>query len=132
MDTFEHRDQEKYESVSLTVDQWKQVIERAESSDGRDLHMFILRSWANQQVVTNGSINAFRGTVVEDVTDRRNGSTAIGVITRFVRSVTGNPKASCYEWNTINGEWTIGTFQTMSLRMALGHSRAPKGSGGIP
>jgi len=131
MSGFEHSGQENYEAVELTSEQWKQVIERAENSDGRDLHMYILRSWANQQVVTNGSIAAFRGNVIQDVGDRRNGSTAIGVITRFVRSVTGNPKASCYDWNTIKGEGTIGTFQTMYLRMAMGHSRAPKGSEGI-
>ena len=131
MNEVEHSGQENYESATLTINEWKQVIEKAESSGGSDLHMYILRSWANQQVVTNGSIAAFRGNVIEDLGDRRNGFTAIGVITRFVRSVTGNPKASCYDWDTIEGEWTIGTFQTMSLRMAMGHSRAPKGSEGI-
>jgi len=131
MTEIEHHNQDQYEKVHLTIDQWKQVIEKAESAGGRDLHMYILRSWANQQVITNGSINAFRGTVIEDVTDRKNGATAIGNITKFVRAVTGNPKATCYSWNTIRGEWTIGTYQTFSLRKALGHTRAPKGSEGI-
>ena len=93
--------------------------------------MYILRSWANQQVVSNASICAFREIVVEDVTDRRAGSTAIGTITNFVRDVTGNPKATCYEWNTIKGEWSLGTYQTFSLRMALGAKRAPSGGEGV-
>tara|TARA_B110000503_G_C6878184_1_gene301547 strand:- start:112 stop:510 length:399 start_codon:yes stop_codon:yes gene_type:complete len=127
----EHPDEEKYEAVELTVGQWEQVIEKAKNAEKSDLHMYILRSWANQQVVTNGSICAFRGKVIEVITDRKTGSTAIGTISKFVRDITGNPKATCYEWNTIKGEWTLGTFQTFSLRMALGAKRAPSGSEGI-
>jgi len=127
----EHSNEEKYEGVQLTVNQWEQVIEKASNTEKSDLHMYILRSWANQQVVTNGSICAFRGKIVEVVTDRSTGSSAIGTISRFVRDVTGNPKATCYEWNTIKGEWTLGTFQTFSLRMALGAKRSPSGSVGI-
>ena len=93
--------------------------------------MYILHSWTNQQVVTNASIAAFRGEVIEEITDRRIGSTAIGTISRFVRDVTGNPKATCYGWKTIRGEWTLGTFHTFSLRMALGAKRAPSGIAGI-
>ena len=131
MSNSEHQDQDKYEGVELTVSQWEQVIEKAKRSEKSDLHLYILRSWANQQVVSNGSICAYRGKVVEDVSDRSSGSTAIGTISRFVRDVTGNPKATCYEWNTIKGEWTVGTFQTFSLRLALGAKRAPSGSEGI-
>jgi hypothetical protein len=131
MSEVEHPDQDKYEAIDLTVEQWKQVIVKASRADGRDLHLYILKSWANQQIVTNGSINAFRGNVIEDVTDRKNGSTAIGNITRFVRAVTNNSKATCYEWNTIRGEWSIGTYQTFSLRLAFNKKRAPKGSEGI-
>ena len=93
--------------------------------------MYILRSWANQQVISNASICAFREIVIENVTDRSSGSIAIGTISKFVRDITGNPRATCYEWNTIKGEWTIGTYQTFSLRMALGAKRAPSGSEGI-
>ena len=131
MANYEHPDQEKYEGVGLTVNQWEQVVEKASSAPASDLHMYILRSWANQQSVSNASICAFRGVVIEDVTDRSSGSTAIGTISRFVRDVTGNPKATCYEWNTIKGEWTLGTYQTYSLRIALGAKRAPSGSDGI-
>ena len=127
----EHQGEDKYESVELTVEDWKAIIEKAKKAEKSDLHMYILRSWANQQVVSNASICAFKEIIVEDVTDRSIGSAAIGTISRFVRDVTGNKIATCYEWNTIRGEWTLGTFQTFSLRMALGHKRAPKGSEGI-
>ena len=115
----------------MTVGQWKQVIEKAQSAEKSKLHMYILRSWANQQVISNASICAFREIVIENVTDRSSGSIAIGTISKFVRDITGNPRATCYEWNTIKGEWTIGTYQTFSLRMALGAKRAPSGSEGI-
>ncbi len=127
----EHPDEDKFEGVELTIEEWKQVIEKASSTEKSDLHMFILRSWANEQSVSNASICAFREKVIEDVTDRSTGSTAIGTISRFVRDVTGNPKATCYEWNTIKGEWTLGTYQTFSLRMALGASRKPSGGEGL-
>ena len=126
MNEVEHSGQENYESATLTINDWKQVIEKAESSKGSDLHLYILRSWANQQVVTNASINAFRENVVDDATSRQTGANAIGQISKFVHSVTGNPKATCYSWNEIRGEWTIGQAQRTSLRMALGHSGAPK------
>ena len=127
----EHPDEDKYEDVDLTINQWEQVIEKASSAEKSDLHMFILRSWANQQSVSNASICAFRKIVIEDVSDRSSGSTAIGTISRFVRDVTGIPNATCYEWNTIKGEWTLGTYQTFSLRMALGASRKPSGGEGL-
>ena len=73
--------------------------------------MYVLLSWANQQVVTNASIYAFRGQIIEDVTDRVSGSNAMSQITKFVRSVTGNSKHTCYQWHTIKGEWSIGLFK---------------------
>jgi len=127
----EHPDQDLYENAELTISQWEQVIEKAQNAEKSDLHMYILRSWANQQSVSNASICAFREIITEDITDRSSGSTAIGSITRFVRDVTGNPKATCYEWNTIKGEWTLGAFQTFSLRKALGASRIAKGGAGL-
>jgi hypothetical protein len=127
----EHPDQDLYENAELTISQWEQVIEKAKNAEKSDLHMYILRSWANQQSVSNASICAFREIIIEDITDRSSGSRAIGNITRFVRDVTGNPKATCYEWNTIKGEWTLGAFQTFSLRKALGASRIAKGGAGL-
>jgi len=127
----EHPDQDLYENAELTISQWEQVIEKAKNAGKSDLHMYILRSWANQQSVSNASICAFREIVIEDITDRSSGSTAIYSISRFVRDVTGNPKATCYEWNTIKGEWTLGAFQTFSLRKAFGASRISKGGAGL-
>lgn len=59
------------------------------------------------------------------------GSLAIGAILKFVRDVVGNPLATCYEGNTMKGEWTLGLFQTYSLRKALGVSRKPSGGKGL-
>ena len=127
----EHPDQDLYENAHLTISQWEQVIERAKNADKSDMHMYILRSWANQQSVSNASICAFREIVVEDINDRKTGSNAIGQISKFVRDVTGIPKATCYEWNSIKGEWTLGGFQSYSLRKAFGASRIPKGGSGL-
>ena len=65
----EHPDQDKYENAHLTISQWEQVIEKAKNAEKSDLHMYILRSWANQQSVSNASICAFKEIIVEDNTD---------------------------------------------------------------
>lgn len=116
--------------VELTIDQWKLVIETARTYDKSDLHMYLLTSWANQQVVTAASICAFTGQVVKEAKDRQTASSAISSISKLVRSATGNPKATCYLWNSIRGEWTIGVYQTISLRKAFGTTRLPSGSNG--
>lgn len=124
-----HSGQENYEDFELTTDQWAQVIEKAKAAPQSDLHLYILRSLANQQVVTSASINAFKGRVVETAEDRKIASTAIGNISRWVRDevgkeggneVTNSDTATFYQWNDIRGEWTIGHFQCKSLRQALG------------
>ena len=127
----EHPDQHLYVDAELTISQWEQVIEKAKNADKSDMHMYILRSWANQQSVSNASICAFKEIIVEDNTDRKTGSNAISQISKFVRDVTGIPKATCYEWNSTKGEWTLGAFQTYSLRKAFGASRIPKGGSGL-
>ncbi|MEX0502595.1 hypothetical protein AB3X55_03260 [Alphaproteobacteria bacterium LSUCC0719] len=121
-----HAGQENYEDFELTTDQWSQVIEKARAAPQSDLHLYILRSLANQQVVTSASINAFKGRVVETAEDRKIASTAIGNISAWVREVT-KPKATFYQWNEIRGEWTIGHFQRESLRQALGGNPCPDG-----
>ena len=130
MTDFEHPDQEKYEHVQLPVDQWKKVIERAEATNN-ELYMFILRSWANQQSISAASLSAFRGKVIAEAIDRRDGSSAIGQISKWVRDLTGNPRATCYEWNAIKGEWTVGYYQLASLRLAFGVDRVPSGVSGF-
>ena len=95
------------------------VIEKAKAAPEADLHLYILKSLANQQVVTSASINAFKGRVVETAEDRKTASTAIGNISAWVRKVTDHTEAAFYQWNEVRGEWTIGHFQRKSLRQAL-------------
>ena len=118
--------QEQYESIDLSKSEWEQVISKAETSDASEFHMFVLRCLANQQVVTNGSINAFQRNVIKNSKDRTVSSSEIGLISRWVREVTGNPRATFYSWNSIKAEWSIGYFQTRTLRQALGSSALPE------
>jgi len=37
-----------------------------------------------------------------------------------VRTVTGEDKASFFEWHPVSGEWSIGSYQMRALRKALG------------
>ena len=108
-----HTGQENYEDYELTTDQWRGVLEKAKASPEADLHLYILRSLANQQVVTSASINAFKGRVVETAEDRKTASTAIGNISRWVRDEVRNEAvnpdtATFYQWNEVRGEWTSG------------------------
>lgn len=105
------------EYIDLTKDQWIEVIEKASSSE---ISMFILRSWANSQTVSWGSINAFNGKIVESDDDRKFASTRIGNITTWIRQVTSRNNGSCYIWNKDSGSWSIGYYQTYNLREALG------------
>ena len=127
-----HTGQENYKDYELTTDQWRGVLEKAKASPEADLHLYILRSLANQQVVTSASINAFKGRVVETAEDRKTASTAIGNISRWVRDEVRkeavNPDtATFYQWNEVRGEWTIGHFQRKSLRQALDGTPCPNG-----
>ena len=131
-----HTGQENYEDYELTTGEWAKVIEKAKAAPEADLHLYILRSLANQQVVTSASINAFKGRVVETAEDRKTASTAIGNISRWVRDELREPggnevanpdTATFYQWNDIRGEWTIGHFQRKSLREAFDGTPCPNG-----
>jgi len=119
----------EYKSILLSVEQWKQVLVHVEGTANSNKYMFILRCWANAQVVTNSSYVAFEGIVAEDLTDRTITGLRIGNITKWVKNVTGitDPTPSVYQWNQIKGEWTIGWDQCGNLRQALGFSKMPKG-----
>lgn len=119
----------EYASVVLTVAQWNKVLGHIKKSENSEKYMFILRSWANAQVVTNASYMAFEGFVAEALADRNTASLRIGNITKWVKAVTGvdEPMPSVYQWNQIKGEWTIGWDQCGNLRQALGSSKMPKG-----
>ena len=122
-----HTGQENYEDYELTTGEWAEVIEKAKAAPEADLHLYILKSLANQQVVTSASINAFKGRVVETAEDRKTASTAIGNISAWVRKVTDHTEAAFYQWNEVRGEWTIGHFQRKSVRQALDGTPRPNG-----
>ena len=110
------------ESIVLTKEQWSEVIRKAEASTQSEKFMFILRSWANSQTVSWGSINAFSGNIVESDEDRKSGSALIGNITKWVSQITGiqDTKCYCYYWDKNIGSWNIGYYQTFALRQAFG------------
>lgn len=114
-----HTGQKNYKDYELTTGEWAKVIEKSKAAPEADLHLYILRSLANQQVVTSASIDAFNGRVAETAEDRKTASTAIGNISRWVRDgirkevgneVTNPDTATFYQCNEVRGEWTIGHF----------------------
>ena len=127
---------ENAKGVVLSQDDWKKVIEWAESHNN-PVYIFILRCLANQQVVTAHAINAFKGLVIQDREFVKSANKFIGEITHKVKTVMGIPssepheeRASWYNWNTIRKEWTTGWSQTRNLRAAFGATGDPwKGDG---
>ncbi len=105
------------EYVDITKDQWAAVIVKASSSE---VATFILKSWANTQTVSWGSINAFNGSVVESENERKLASARIGNITTWVRQAASRGSGVCYIWNKDAGTWNIGYYQAYALREAFG------------
>ena len=103
----------------LSKDQWTEVIEKARNAENSGLHLFLLRSLANEQTVSAGSLAAYKGEVMNDLLDRRLGSSSIGTISTWVRQVTGDQRDTFYQWNEAQGNWMIGWSQAQSLRAAL-------------
>ena len=108
-----------YVYKELSKDQWSQVLEKASKAENSDLHLFLLRSLANQQTVSAGSLAAYKGEVMNDLLDRRLGSSSIGTISTWVRQVTGDQRDTFYQWNEAQGNWMIGSSQAKGLRAAL-------------
>ena len=86
------------------------VIRKSDTSTQSEKFMFILRSWANSQTVSWGSINAFSGNIVESNEDRKSGSAHIDNITKRVSQITGvqDSISYCYYWDKNIGSWNIG------------------------
>ena len=105
--------------VELTADQWREVISKASAAPKSDMHLFILRSVANQQSVSYGSIAAFRGELAPESIDRRLGSLAIGSISQWVKDLLADTNACWFIWNNSTGEWCIGYDQREALRKAF-------------
>jgi len=120
----EFTNQHKYEARTLHSSEWEKVIEKASKAQEAKLHLFILSCLANTQSISIGTICAFKETKLETASDRSVGSTAIGTITTWVKSVTGEKKASFFDWHPISGEWTIGSYQMRALRKALGYKNS--------
>ena len=108
-----------YTYIELSKDRWTQVLEKATKADSSDLHLFLLRSLANQQTVSAGSLAAYKGEIMSDLLDRRLGSSCIGTISTWVRQVTGGQRDTFYQWNEAQGNWMIGSTQAKALRAAL-------------
>ena len=111
--------------VVVPSENWKQVASWAESQNDH-VYIFILRSLANQGVVTAHSINAFKGQVINNREFVKNANRDIGTITGQVKLALGisyneksEGRADWYSWNTIRKEWTISGYQLESLREAF-------------
>lgn len=120
----EFTNQDKYVARTLHSSEWEQVISKAKAVPGADLHMFILTCLANCQSISIGTICAFKGVKLETGSNRSVGSTAIGIISKWVREVTDEKKASFFEWHPISGEWTISSYQMRALRKAMGYENS--------
>jgi len=116
---YEFKSQHKYEARVLHSTEWRQVIEKAQAATEAPLHMFILSCLANSQTISIGTICAFKGVKLETGAQRSVGSTSMGYISKWVRAVTQEEKASFFEWHPITGEWSIGSYQMRSLRTAM-------------
>ena len=55
--------------VTLSVAKWLKVIRYVNASSDADKYMFVLRLWANAQVVKNTSYQAFDGLIGESASD---------------------------------------------------------------
>ena len=108
-----------YVYKELSKNQWTEVIEKARNAENSGLHLFLLRSLANEQTVSAGSLAAYKGEVMNDLLDRRLGSSSIGTISTWVRQITGDQRDTFYQWNEAQGNWMIGWAQAQSLRAAL-------------
>lgn len=107
-----------YVYKELPKHQLSQVLKKASNAENSDLHFFLLRSLANQQTVSAGSLAAYKGEVMNDLLDRRLGSSSIGTISTWVRQVTGDERDTFYQWNEAQGNWMIGSSQAKNLRAA--------------
>ena len=102
--------------ITLTREQWSQVLDKASSNESI---MFILRSWANTQSVSAGSVPAFDCVVRHDLEARKQVAPRIGTITKWGRVITSTDNASCYIWNEHFGVWSIGWDNVRALREAF-------------
>ena len=118
--------------LTLSVAEWLQVIRYVNASSDADKYMFVLRLWANAQVVKNTSYQAFDGLLGESARDLTAVSLRIEKITEWVEVAVGNSRglldvrqlAIC-QLDESAGTWTVSSEQCVNLRLAIGFSNRP-------
>ncbi|GMG85294.1 hypothetical protein LNKW23_45120 [Paralimibaculum aggregatum] len=108
--------------VDLSASQWRAVIERIRGSQAASAPavLFVLRCWANSQMVAAGQIAAFAGAVEQGSQANQRGAGLIGQITNHVVAVLGAdspvPNPGPYIWNPAAAAWSTGYFNAQALR----------------
>jgi hypothetical protein len=121
--------------VTLSVAKWLKVIRYVNASSDADKYMFVLRLWANAQVVKNTSYQAFDGLIGESASDLTAVTLRIEQITEWVEVAMGSSSvlldvrelAIC-QLDESAGTWTVSSEQCVNLRQAIGFSNRPANS----
>lgn len=118
--------------VTLSVAKWLKVIRYVNASSDADKYMFVLRMWANAQVVKNTSYQAFDGLVGENASDLTAVTLRIEQITEWVEVAMGSSSAlldvrqlAVCQLDESAGTWTVSSEQCVNLRQAIGFSNRP-------
>ena len=120
--------------VTLSVAKWLKVIRYVNASSDADKYMFVLRLWANAQVVKNTSYQAFDGLIGESASDLTAVTLRIEQITEWVEVAMGSSSAlldvrqlALCQLDESAGTWTVSSEQCVNLRQAIGFSNMPVG-----
>ena len=109
--------------ITLSSDQWREVIDKAQGLPEGDIYMFILRSLANSQQVSYYSIAAFNKEFIEDQDHAgRSNNIYISQITRMINSIIDedlDDHTSWYIWHTTDKAWVLGWESFNNLRKAI-------------
>lgn len=121
--------------VTLSVAKWLKVIRYVNASSDADKYMFVLRLWANAQVVKNTSYQAFDGLVGENASDLTAVTLRIEQITEWVEVAMGSSSAlldvrqlAVCQLDESAGTWMVSSEQCVNLRQAIGFSNRPANS----
>ena len=121
--------------VTLSVTKWLKVIRYVNASSDADKYMFVLRLWANAQVVKNTSYQAFDGLIGESASDLTAVTLRIEQITEWVEVAMGSSSAlldvrqcAICQLDESAGTWTVSSEQCVNLRQAIGFSNRPANS----
>ena len=121
--------------VTLSVAKWLKVIRYVNASSDADKYMFVLRLWANAQVVKNTSYQAFDGLIGESASDLTAVTLRIEQITEWVEVAMGSSSAlldvrelAICQLDESAGTWTVSSEQCVNLRQAIGFSNRPADS----